>query len=146
MGHPATPGSVAAASAALLRPKMRHCAQEARMTEQSDSATAAQAGSSQRYRNWKAILNLQPIIAAEPLRVGGEYHLNQRCGGVSLRTAVPQGINPRILMLELVEGPGDGGDWVAVEERFAADAGQYDSVSIRDMDGESTSVDVQEVH
>ena len=118
------------------------------MTEHSDSDSAASsaAGTGQRYRGWRAILNLQPIVARDPLRVGGQYHLDQRCSGVSLREAEPQGINERILMLEIVEGFGDGGDWVDVEGRFAAKEGEYDYVSVRDMDGQSVRVTIEEVH
>jgi hypothetical protein len=116
------------------------------MADDPDVSGSSTVVSGNRFRNWKAVLDLQPIVQSEPLRVAGEYHLGMRCGGVSLRKAIPQGFNPQILLLELVESPGDGGDWINVEARFAAKAGQYDSVMIRDMDEETTSVDVQEVH
>ena len=114
--------------------------------EMNEGSSDSGVGSGNRFRDWKAVLDLQPIIQPEPLRVGGEYRLGGRCGGVSLRKAVPQGINPRILLLELVEADGDGGDWVQVDSRFEAEESQYDSVTVRDVDGESTSVDVEEVH
>jgi hypothetical protein len=113
---------------------------------QEKSGDLHSAGKSDRYRDWSAILDLQPVIKPRPLRVAGEYHLNQRCGGVTLRVKIPQGFNPRILLLELVDGPGPGGDWVSVEGEFEAKEGQYDSVSVTDSDGESVSVEVQEVH
>lgn len=118
------------------------------MNQQSDSATApgGEGIPSERFKDWKAILDLQPIVDPEPLRVGGEYFLDSRCGGATLRFAVPQGINPRILILEIVpEGAGDGG-WETVKGRFEAKEGQYDSVTIRDDKGNSTTVDVEEVH
>ncbi len=116
-------------------------------TDQSQAEATSSTG--QRFRNWKAVLDLQPIVQPEPLRVRGEYHLNHRCGGVALREAVPQGINPRILLLSLIEAPGDGGDWVEVAGQFAAKEGQYDSVMVRDdtqADGQSISIDIEEVH
>ena len=59
---------------------------------------------------------------------------------------MPQGINPNILMLEIVDGgPGDGG-WETVEGRFEAQAGQYDSVHIRDDQGNTTTLEIEEVH
>ena len=114
--------------------------------EMNEGGSGSDVGSGSRFRDWKAVLDLQPIVQPEPLRVGGEYRLGGRCGGVSLRKAVPQGINPRILLLELVETEGGGGDWVQVDGRFEAEENQYDSVTVRDTDGESISVDVEEVH
>ena len=116
------------------------------MADQPSDAGGGAVEAGERFRNFEAVLDLQPIVQPEPLRVRGEYRLGGRCGGVSLRKAVPQGFNSRILLLELVEAPGSGGDWVPVEGRFAAEEGQYDSVSIRDMDGQSVSVDIDEVH
>lgn len=118
------------------------------MDDKSDSATLSGGETipSERFKDWTAVLDLQPIVDPEPLRVGGEYFLDRRCGGVTLRIAEPQGINPRILILEVVaDGPGDGG-WETVKGRFKATAGQYDSVEIRDADGNRTTVDVKEVH
>ena len=117
------------------------------MDRQDDSATAGgESAPSERFKDWQAILDLQPIVDPEPLRVGGEYFLDSRCGGATLREAVPQGINPRILLLEIVpQGDGDGG-WERVEGRFKAMEGQYDSVQIRDDQGNSTTIDVEEVH
>ncbi len=118
------------------------------MDQQSDSATASGGESKpdERFKDWKAILDLQPIVDPEPLRVGGEYFLDSRCGGATLRAAVPQGINPRILMLEIVPGGAGDGGWEPVEGRFEAKEGQYDSVHIRDDAGNTTTVDVEEVH
>jgi hypothetical protein len=116
------------------------------MDEQSQNPGQAgtSAGSSS-FRDWSAILDLMPG-APRKLRVGGEYHLNQRCGGVRLEEAVPPGFNPRILLLNLVDEDGEGGDWVIVRGEFEAAEGQYDSVSVNDSDGESHHVEVQEVH
>lgn len=110
------------------------------------SQSQSEVASATRFRNLKAILNLQPIISSEPLHVTGQYHLDQRCGGVSLRKAVPQGLNPAILLLEIVEAKGDGGDWVTVEGRFPAREQDYELVQVRDMDGETISIEIEVVH
>jgi hypothetical protein len=108
------------------------------------SGQGAAAGGSGRYRNWTAIQDLMPgPVRPHPLRVGGEYHLNQRCGGVSLRVAIPQGIVPGELLLDLVDGPGNGGDWVDVRGEFPATPRQYSSVRIADSDGESIMTEVE---
>jgi hypothetical protein len=108
------------------------------------SGPGAAAGGSGRYRDWTAIQDLMPgSPRPRPLRVGGEYHLNQRCGGVSLRVAVPQGINPKVLLLDLVDGPGNGGDWVAVRDEFPAEPRQYTTVTVTDSDGESITIEVE---
>lgn len=118
------------------------------MTDSAKSGTGdmESIGTSSRYRDWTAILDLQPIVSPQPLRVGGDYFLNQRCGGVTLQVKVPPGFNPRVLLLDLVDGPGDGGDWVKVQGEFEASEGQYDSVTVTDSDGESVTIEVQEVH
>ena len=118
------------------------------MNQQGDSATTTGGESkpAERFKDWTAILNLQPIVQPDPLRVRGEYFLDRRCGGATLRAAEPQGINPNILILEIVPGGDGDGGWETVEGRFPAQGGQYDSVQIRDDQGNSTSVKVQEVH
>lgn len=108
------------------------------------SGSAAAAGGSSRYRNWTAIQDLMPgSPRPRPLRVGGEYHLNQRCGGVSLRIAEPQGAVHEELLLDLVDGPGGGGDWVEVRDEFPAEPREYSTVRVTDSDGESITIEVQ---
>ena len=100
----------------------------------------------ERFRDWKAINNQQPIVSSTPLRVGGQYHLGMRCGGVSLEVTVPQGINDRILLLHLVDGAtGDGGDWVDVRGEFSAQRHQYNQVEVRDSEGGRLMIDVVDV-
>lgn len=97
------------------------------------------------FRDWTAILNLQPIVSPEPLRVRGDYFLKMRCGGVGLKPGLP-GINERILILDIVgEGEGDGG-WETAEARFPAKEGQYDSIQVRGLDDESITIDIEVVH
>ena len=101
----------------------------------------------ERLRNWKATLDLQPIVQAKPLKVRGEYRLNGRCGSASLREKVPADFNPRILAIEVVEQPGTAKDeWLTLEDQFEAEEGQYDQVRIAAPDGEEVTVDVEEVH
>ena len=108
------------------------------------SGAAAAAGGSDRYRDWTAIQDPMPGPGGpRPLRVGGDYRLDQRCGGVSLRVAVPQGIVPEELLLDLVDGPGSGGEWVAVSGEFRAEPRQYCTVKIVDSDGETVTVVVE---
>ena len=118
------------------------------MDQQSDSATTSGGAAvpGDRFKDWKAILDLQPIVDPQPLRVGGEYFLDSRCGGATLRKAVPPGINDRILILEIIPGGAGDGGWETVEGRFEAKEGQYDSVQIRDDKANSITVDVEEVH
>ena len=115
------------------------------MTDSASNNSDAPGEGGSRYKDWSAILDLQPIVSKTPLRVRGKYHLNQRCGGVTLDVKVPQGINPAILLLDLVDGPGIGGDWIEVEGEFPAKKGQYTSVTVIDSDGESVTIEVQEV-
>lgn len=108
------------------------------------SGASAAADGSDRYRDWTAIQDLMPGPGGpRPLRVGGEYHLNQRCGGVSLRPADPPGLSPTELLLDLVDGPGNGGDWVEVRGEFAAKPREFLTVKVTDSDGESISIEVE---
>jgi hypothetical protein len=111
---------------------------------QASGAGAAAAGDSGRYRDWTAIQDLMPgSDRPRPLRVGGDYHLNRRGGGVSLRIAVPQGIIKEELLLDLVAGPGNGGDWVPVRDEFRAEPREYTTVKVTDSDGESITIEVE---
>ena len=104
-------------------------------------------GRSDRFRDWQAIADFQPVVDPEPLRVRGEYRLNRRSGSVRLRERVPPGLNPTELILDLViDGHGPGGDWVVAEGRFAAREGQYRTVKVFDRNGECVAVEVEEVH
>jgi hypothetical protein len=112
-----------------------HQAQERDMTEQ-------QQNGSDKYRDVRAFHNQMPPLP-KPLRVSGEYHLNLRSGAAELRVANPQGINPDILLLDLVIAHGNGGDWVPFEGEFPMDVGQYSSVQIVDHDANSIGTDIE---
>lgn len=109
-------------------------------------STAGNGVQGERFRDWEAINNQQPIVSSTPLRVGGQYRLGMRCGGVSLAVSIPQGINERILLLHMVdEATGNGGDWIDVSGKFAARRRQYDQVEVRDGEGGRITIDVVDV-
>ena len=112
--------------------------------DQADTTSANDDGvRGERFRDWAAINNQQPIVSSTPLRVSGQYHLGMRCGGVTLQVTVPQGFNDRILLLDLVdEASGDGGDWIDVRGDFPAQRHQYDQVEVRDSEGGGVTIDV----
>ena len=117
------------------------------MNESSQAAGSGSASSSAgsgRFRDWTAIQDLQPgSDRPRPLRVGGEYHLDNRCGGVTLRIADPQGTVHEELLLDLVDGPGTGGDWVEVRDEFPAEPREYTTVKVTDSDGERVTIEVE---
>lgn len=104
--------------------------------------TEEQGNGLDKYRDCRAFHNQMPPLP-KPLRVNCEYHLNLRSGAAELRVANPQGINPDILLLDLVIVHGNGGDWVPVEGEFPMDPGQYSSVQIVDEDGNSVGIDIE---
>lgn len=115
------------------------------MNDQYDSAADSPDATipRERFRVCKAILDLQPIVEPEPLRVTGEYFLDMRCGGIKLRKAVPQGINECILILDVeAEGSGDGG-WEPFDGRFKAERNQYDGVELRDEKGNRIKLEIE---
>lgn len=117
------------------------------MTDQPDrGSSTADTTAREHFKDWQAVFDFQQISQGTPLRVGGQYFLDMRCGGASLKVAVPQGINPSVLLLEIVTtGDGDGG-WEPVQGRFPAKSKQYDSVEVHDADGNRTSIDVEELN
>jgi hypothetical protein len=95
------------------------------------------------FRNLEAILDTQPL-GAPRLRVTGEYFLDMRSGGVSVAEASPQGFNPDILLLDLVKGKGDGGDWLPFRfDRPDTAVDAYSSISISDADGNMEHADIE---
>lgn len=110
------------------------------------TSTAGNGVRGERFRDWEAINNQQQIVSPTPLRVGGQYRLGMRCGGVSLAVSIPQGINQNILLLHLVdEAAGNGGEWVDVRGEFAARRRQYDQVEVTDSEGGRIVIDVVDV-
>ncbi len=95
-----------------------------------------------KFRKIRAFHNQMPP-GPWPLRVNLEYHLNRRSGATELRIANPQGINPEILLLNLVIVDGNGGDWVPVEGEFPMEPFAHSSVQIVDEDGNSIGADIE---
>lgn len=116
------------------------------MTDDFDPGTTAAPKTGEHFKDWNAVFDFQQITGGRPLRIGGQYFLDSRRGGASLEIAVPQGINQKILILNIVTtGDGDGG-WEGVHDRFPARAKQYDSVEVRDAKGNTTAIDIEELH
>lgn len=115
------------------------------MTDGFDPGTAAAATTGERFKDWTATFDFLQIGSGRPLSVGGQYFLDMRCGGVRLEVAEPQGINDKILILDVVQnGDGDGG-WEQVQGRFAARKDQYDSVEVRDAEGNRITLDIEQL-
>ena len=113
----------------------------------SDAAGGDAAAGECRFRNWQAIADFMPGVDPKPLRVGGEFRLNRRSGTARLVERQPPGTQPSELTLDVViDGPGLGGDWVRLEDSYAAREGQYRTARIFDPNGGSIQVEVQEVH
>ena len=115
------------------------------MANESDANVAAKDGVTQEpFIDWHAEHNVQPIVTQPSLRVYGRYDTGDRCGGVRLQEKVPKDFNPTILALDLVDSDGPGGI-VEVEARFDADPGQYGDVVVRDAEGNSITITVEEI-
>lgn len=95
-----------------------------------------------RFRDVIAIHDSMPPNPPH-LLVRGEYRLNMRSGGVEIREAAIQGINPEILILDLVKVYGNGGDWLAFEFRRDMPVGTYSAIMIADDDGETVSAKIE---
>lgn len=113
-----------------------------------DNGSGGGGGGGGRFRNWTAILDLAPgpDKPRPRLAVRGEYRLGMRSGGRRLALKVPADFNPRFLAVDVVDAPGNGGDWIPLEAEFDAKAGQYDQVVLRDGGGEAHNVAVEEAH
>jgi hypothetical protein len=101
-------------------------------------------------RDWNAWIDLMPGSQTK-LHVTGEVETNAGNLVPKLAEAVPQGINPKILILVLtIETEGDvGTDDVAFRPaRFEKPAGkgQYVQVDIRFDDNLVAAIDVTETH
>lgn len=95
-----------------------------------------------KYRKLRAYHNQMPP-GPWPLHVDCEYHLGMRSGAAELRVANPQGINPDILLLDLVIVHGNGGDWIPVSAEIPMEVNQYSRVQIVDDDGNSVGADIE---
>ena len=87
--------------------------------------------------NWKASQDRMPPTVA-PVRVTGECEFPTQGYRVELKRKEPQGINPRILMLERIIHEPDGAvaDVVTIEQVEYVDDGntEYDQVHIVNED------------
>ncbi|MGH6612566.1 hypothetical protein [Sphingomonas sp.] len=86
-------------------------------------------------RNWKAIESSDLVGSAYLLTVLGEIEVSQINETPILKPAVPQGINPKILLLDLsTQTTGDvGGDatkWTPATYSQPVSAGEYVTVDI----------------
>jgi hypothetical protein len=90
-------------------------------------------------RNWKAV--------EEPNLEGGSYRVRVtgevEAESPSLLARVPQGLDPRILMLDLSKVD-DGPDYQAVEFRQASELHGYDHVDIFFLGQEVSRINVEE--
>lgn len=87
-------------------------------------------------RDWKATEDRQPGPSGPTLRVTGQFESTNSSQRAYLKEAVPQGINPAILILDLVivsEGTGATVmDWKDVEPfKKNVSLGQHTSVTIQ---------------
>ena len=113
-------------------------------TRESQDSPEAE-GHGTRFDDWHAEQNVQPVIQQPSLRVFGKYDTRMRTGGAELREHVPQGFNPRILSLDVIDTADPAGGIVDVEGRFDADKGQYDSVTVTNSRGEAIELEVEEI-
>jgi len=100
-------------------------------------------------RDWKAVESSDLIGSEHKLTVTGQFEAHGTNQEACLTLAVPQGINPAILILDMdVSSSGIGGQivfWKDVEPfTKAISSHQYEEVTIR-HDGETQSVKVEEV-
>jgi len=101
-------------------------------------------------KDWSAWINLMPG-SEHKLIVVGKVETNAANIVPVLREAVPQGFNPKILILDLtIENNGTIGAQVVGyrDARFEkpAEKGQYDTVVIRHEGSDIESIDVTEAH
>ena len=87
-----------------------------------------------------------PGPQARPINVTGRYRLDMRSGRLSLVKAWPQGINPRILLLNLRMNPNPigGGHCLSFNGQFRSRSATR--VQITDWHGRSITVRVERAH
>lgn len=100
---------------------------------QGGASGAADAAS--KFRDWHGTLNCGFTGESCKLTVRGQYHLAGRCGGVTLEKRTTD-FNPTLFTIDIVDGPGSGGDWVDLEGTF--DAGkEVEYAIVQDAHGNS---------
>ena len=100
-------------------------------------------------KDWAAIESTDLTGANRRLTVTGEVETFVSNEKATLREAVPQGTNPKILILDLsVAADGIGAEvlgWTTATFTRAISLHQYDQVTIRTDDADVT-IDVEEIH
>lgn len=92
------------------------------------------ADSAPKTQNWKAWQDLQPGPGSPKLLVTGRVEVTNTNQAARLKERVPQGINPRILMLDLTitsSGPGNTvTTWKDARFETGIEKNQYSNVDI----------------
>jgi|SoiMethySBSTD1v2_1073268.scaffolds.fasta_scaffold21100_4 hypothetical protein len=93
--------------------------------------------------------NLAATIDSKAINVSGEAYVPNSNTTASLVRTEPQGINTKILLLDLKTSRGQGGGaevftWVSIAYDEAATKGQFNQVSLLSSDGPPATVDVRE--
>ena len=102
---------------------------------QTQSGSQDSDGTNDKFRNWSGTLNCGFTGESCRLTVRGQYHLNDRCGGVRLEKRGTD-FNPTLFTIAIVDAAGNGGDWVDLEDTF--DAGkEVEQAIVQDEHGNS---------
>ena len=98
---------------------------------------------------WKAQETTDFVGSNRKITVTGTVETSNSSQEPELVEAVPQGINPAILLLKLKIPGGIGGTVMgerSVMFEKPVEEGQYSQVTIRREDGETVTIDVEVVH
>ncbi len=105
--------------------------------------TATTGVSSGPYCGFEAHQNLFPPVRQPSLAVHGDYRLGMRTGRALLREKVPPGINPKILLMDLVtDANGKGGHWYPIKQSFKSTV-RLETVSVTDANGSKINIPVK---
>ena len=87
------------------------------MTDSTDRS--APSGAASRYDDWEGRLDPGFTGVGCRLFVHGRYNLGMRCGGKVLRH-LKTDFSPTLFTIDVVDAPGDGGDWITLSSDFEA--------------------------